>query len=87
MIVNGIAFLTTLSQNLQLGTVEQLLTQTATQLSNSLIKIVKLYPQPGSIVRIIMVDQEFDKVKEACNTVEINTIEARKLVGKIEQLS
>ena len=36
MFVKGIAFLTTLSQKLQLGTVKQLPSRTATQLSNSL---------------------------------------------------
>jgi len=62
MFVNGIAFLTTLSWKLQLGTIEQLPSRTATQLSNSLTKIVKLYAQPGYIVHVIMMDQEFDKV-------------------------
>jgi hypothetical protein len=42
MFVNGMAFLTTLSRKLQLATVEQLPSHTATQLSNSLIKIVKI---------------------------------------------
>ena len=38
MFVNGIAFLTMLSQKLQLGTAKQLPSCTATQLSNSLTK-------------------------------------------------
>jgi hypothetical protein len=42
MFVNGIAFLTTLSQILQLATIEQLLLRMATQLSNSLMKIALL---------------------------------------------
>jgi hypothetical protein len=42
MFVNGIAFLTTLSQKLRLSTVEQLPSRTAMQLSNSLTKIVRL---------------------------------------------
>ncbi len=32
-----------------------------------------------------MMDQEFDKVKDACKMVEINTTAARKHVGKIER--
>ena len=59
--------------------------RTATQLSNSLIKIVKLYACTGFIVRVIMMDQEFDKVEEACDMVEINTTAARKHVGEIER--
>jgi hypothetical protein len=42
MFVNDMAFLTTLSRKLQLSTVKQLPSRMATQLSNSLIKIVKL---------------------------------------------
>jgi hypothetical protein len=38
MFVNGMAFLTMLSQKLQLATVKQLPSRTATQLSNSLTK-------------------------------------------------
>jgi hypothetical protein len=86
MFVNGMAFLTMLSRKLQLATVEQLPLRTATQLSNSLIKIVKLYACiTGFIVRVIMMDQEFDKVEEACDMVEINTTAARKHVGEIER--
>ena len=32
-----------------------------------------------------MMDQEFDKVKDACNLVEINTTAARKHVDKIKK--
>jgi hypothetical protein len=85
MFVNGMAFLTMLSRKLQMATVEQLPSRTATQLSNSLIKIVKLYARTGFIVRVIMIDQEFDKVKEACDMVEINTTAARKHVRETKR--
>jgi hypothetical protein len=55
------------------------------QLSNSSTKIVKLYARTGFIVRIIMMDQEFNKVKDACKMVEINTTAAREHIGKIER--
>ena len=67
-----------------MATVKQLPSCMATQLSNSKIKIVKLYACTGFIVRVIMMDQEFNKVKEACDMVEINTTAARKHVGEIE---
>jgi hypothetical protein len=84
MFVNGIAFLAMLSQKLRLGTVEQLPLCMATQLSNSLTKIVRLYACTGFIVHVIMMDQEFDKVKDACKMVEINTTAACKHVGEIK---
>jgi hypothetical protein len=62
MFISGIAFPTTFSWNLRLATIEQLPLRTATQLSNSFMKIVRLYACNGFIVRIIMMDQEFDKV-------------------------
>jgi hypothetical protein len=82
MFVNGIAFLITLSWKLRLATVEQLPTRTATQLSNSLTKIVRLYACTGFIIRIIIMDQEFDKVKDTNEMVEINTTAAREHIGK-----
>ena len=86
MFVNGMAFLITISQKLRLSKVEQLPSRTATQLSNSLIKIVKLYICTGFIVKDIMIDQEFDKIEDACDMVEINTTAARKHVREIERL-
>jgi hypothetical protein len=57
----------------------------ATQLSNSLMKIVRLYACTGFIVRIIMMEQEFDKVEDAWEMVEINTTAAREHMGKIKR--
>jgi hypothetical protein len=85
MFVNGMAFLTTLSWKIRLATVEQLPLRTATQLSNSLTKIVKQYVCTGFIVRVIMMDQELDKGKDTCNMVEINTTAVREHVGEIKR--
>jgi hypothetical protein len=85
MFVNGMAFLTMLSQKLQLSTVEQLPLRTAMQLSNSLTKIVRHYACTGFIVHAIMMDQEFNKVKGACNMVEIYTTVVREHVGEIKR--
>ena len=84
MFLDRIAFLATLSRKIQLGTVEQLPTQTATQLSNSITKIVRLYACTGFSVQINMMDQEFDKIEDTCKMVEINTIAAREHASKIE---
>jgi hypothetical protein len=64
MFLNGIAFLIPLSQKLWLATNKQLPARRGTQLSNSLTKIVRLHARTGFIIRIIMMDQEFDKVKD-----------------------
>jgi hypothetical protein len=85
MLINGIAFLITLSQKLQLATVEQLLMRTTTQLSSSLTKIIRLYACTGFIIHVIMMDQEFDKVKDTNEMVEISTTVAQEHVRKIKQ--
>jgi hypothetical protein len=42
---------------------------TEMQLSNSLPKIVKLYACTGLIVHVVMMDQEFNKVKDTVKMV------------------
>jgi hypothetical protein len=84
MFVNGIAFLAILSQKLRLGTIEQLPTRTPRQLNSSLTKIVRLYARTGFIIRVVM-DQEFDKVEDKIDLVEINTAAAHEHVGEIER--
>jgi hypothetical protein len=84
MFVIGIAFLITLSRKLRLATIKQLSMCTATQISNSLIKIVRLYACTGFIIRVTMMDQEFTKVKDANKIVDINTTGACKYIGKIK---
>jgi hypothetical protein len=85
MFINGIAVLTMLSWKLRLATVKQLPLHTTTQLSNSLMKIVRPYACVGFIFLIIMMDQGFNKVKDACKMVKLNTSAACKHVGEIER--
>ena len=47
MFVNGLPFLTTLSRDIRLRTVEFLPSRTAKQLGSSLIKVVKMYARGG----------------------------------------
>ena len=61
MFVNRIAFLTTLSQDIRLFTCEYVPTRTAKQLSKLLEKIVQLYLRGGFIIRVILMDMEFEK--------------------------
>jgi hypothetical protein len=50
MFINGIVFLTTLSRILRMATVEYIPSRMAVQLSNSIMKIVKLYAHTGFII-------------------------------------
>ncbi len=80
----NVAFLSTLFQKLRLATVEQLPTGTACQQESSLTKIVRLYAHTG-FIKVVMMDQKFNKIKDEINMVKMNTTAARKHVGKIER--
>jgi hypothetical protein len=51
--------------------------RTARQLNSSLTKIVRLYTRTGFIVKVVMMDQEFIKIEDEIEMVEINTTPAR----------
>ena len=85
MFVNGIPFLTTLSRNIRVFSVEFILYRTAVQLGRSLIKIVRIYTRGGFMVNVILMDQEFDKVESEVELMQINTTAAREHVGGIER--
>ena len=60
--------------------------RTAKQLSKSLTKIVKIYARGGFIVRLVMMDMEFEKIKDEFDTVVVNTTGVREHVGEIKRL-
>ena len=85
MFVNSAPFLVTLSRKIRLLTVEFLPSHTAAKLTDYLVKVSKLYARGGFTVRTILMDQEFDNVKDKMPTLEVNTTAAREHVGKIER--
>ncbi|KAL7526687.1 hypothetical protein ACHAXR_001602, partial [Thalassiosira sp. AJA248-18] len=86
MFVNGVTFLITLSRRIRLFTAEHVPSRTAKQLGSSLIKVVKgLYARNGYTVNTILMDLEFEKVKEECPGIEFNMAGAREHVGESER--
>ena len=63
MSVNGVEFLTTLPRKIRLVTAGNIPTQTSKQLINFLTKVLNLYARERVLVNIIIMDQEFDKIK------------------------
>jgi len=84
MFVNGLGFLTTFARDLRFHTAEYVPTRTAKQLSNSLKKIIQLYGRGGFVVRVILMDMEFDKVADLMALVKCNTTAAVEHVAEIE---
>ena len=87
MFVNGIAFLVTLSRGIRLYTTEHIPNRKKDQLTRSLNRITDLYTRGGFRVRTIMMDIEFEKVKEqeGMELVDVNTTAARERVGEIKR--
>ena len=84
MFVNGLAFFTTLGRDIWFGTAEHVPSWTAKQLAKSLKKIVKVYALGGFVVRTVIMDGEFEKIKPEVK-LDINISAAREHVGKIER--
>ena len=56
--------LVTMSRNIRLYTAEYIPTRTAKQLTESILKVTRTYARGGFIVRLVLMDGEFEKVKD-----------------------
>ena len=84
MFVSGIPFLVTLSRGIRLCTAEYMPTRTADQLGGGLKKVLNLYRRGGFIVRVILMDMEFESLTDELELVQVNTTAAQEHVGDIE---
>ena len=84
MFVNRLAFFTTLGRDIRFGTAEHIFSRTAKQLAKSLMKVVKLYALGGFIIRTVIMDGEFEKIKPEVE-LDVNISAAGKHVGEIER--
>lgn len=85
MLVSGIPFLVTLSRGIRLCTAEYMPTRTADQLGSGLKKVLNLYRRGGFIVRVILMDMEFESLSDVLELVQVNTTAAREHVSDIER--
>ena len=63
---------------------ENIPSRTAKQLANYLIKVVKLYAKGGFVVRNVLMDGEFDRVKPEISLIELNISVEREHVTEID---
>ena len=80
-----VQFLVTFSRDIRLFTAEFPPSRTAKQLSSSLKNTVKFYARGGFVVRLVLMDMEFEKINDNFDKVEVNNISAREHVGEIER--
>ncbi len=69
----------------QFITAEHLQTRMATSLCKHLGRVLQVYVRAGFVVRTILMDGEFEKVKDCLLNVECNTMPAKEHVSKAER--
>ena len=85
MFVNGIVFLVSVSRKINLITIEHAPTRMASRLGSLLDRIIPVYNKAGFTVQLILMDNEFKKIRDHVPTVNLNTPAASKQVGEIER--
>ncbi len=86
MFVNLVPFLVSVSQNINLITIEHAPSpQTASSLGSLLQRIVHVYARAGFTVQTILMDIEFKKVRDHVPMLHVNTPAASQHVGDIER--
>ena len=84
MFVNRLAYFTTLGRDIRFGTPEHVPSWMAKQLAKLLLKVVQLYTLGGFVVRNVLMDGEFEKIKAEVE-LDINISAAKEHVGEIER--
>jgi hypothetical protein len=84
--VDRTAFLLTVARRIKFMTAEHVPVRTATSLSKHLKRVSEVYGCAGFVVRTILMDGEFEKIKYIMpTTVECNTTAAKEHVSEAEQ--
>ena len=83
--VNWLPFLISLSRKIGLTTVECTQCRTAKLLTKHLLRVVNLYHRAGFVVRMIMMDGEFDSIQDLIPQVTINIMAAKEHVSEVGQ--
>ncbi len=81
--VDRVPFLVTTSRNIKFITVEHTPIQTTSQLTQSLTRTIHLYTRAGFVVRTILMDGQFESLKNHLFNIVINTTSRSKHVGDV----
>ncbi len=83
--VDRTAFLLTVAGRIKFVMAEHVPIRTATSLSKHLKRVLEVYGRAGFVVRTILMDGEFEKIKSLMPSVECNTTAAKEHVSEAEQ--
>jgi hypothetical protein len=82
--VDGTAFLLTLSRNIKVMTAEHIPVQTAKALVKHMEQELKVYRCAGFVVKTVLIDGDFKKIRDLLPAVECNTAVAKEHVSEAE---
>ena len=85
MFVNTVPFLVTSSRNINLTTIEHAPTRTADKLGTLLHRVMNVYTRAGFTVQTILMDNEFEKLRDHVHHATLITTAAAEHVGDIER--
>ena len=83
--VDQIPFLVTSAHWIRLISTKYLPSRTAKQIANHITRVLQLYQKGGFEIQTILMDNEFNKVKEELPHIIINTTAANKHIEEIER--
>ncbi len=83
--VNGTAFLMTVSRRIKFITAEHEPVRTAKSLAKHIDQVVHVYARAGFTIWTILMDKEFEKIKDLVLRLKCNTTAAKEHVSEAEQ--
>ena len=83
--VDGTPFLLTVARRLKFVTAAHVPVRTALNLSKHMSRVVEVYKRAGFIVRTILMDGEFEKIRPHLPTLECNTTAAKEHISEVER--
>ncbi len=84
--IDGTAFLITLSRKIKFVMAEHVSTRTATSLAKHLNQVIQVYRRTGFVVQTLLMDGEFEKIRDLMPMLECNTTAAKEHVSKAEHM-
>ncbi|KAL7447657.1 hypothetical protein ACHAXS_000045 [Conticribra weissflogii] len=85
MFVDGVPFLVTTSRNIKFITTKHTPLQTTSQLKQSILRVIQLYARAGFVVQTILVDGQFESLKNHLFNVVVNTTAGSEHIGEVER--
>ena len=85
MFINDIPFLVTHSRRIGLVTTKYLPGQSAKHIANHLVRVINIYTKGGFKVHSLLMDNEFNKIKDLLPQCNINAAAVNEHVGEARQ--